>query len=211
MRFDVDSFREIADSLVRNKSRSLLTGFGVFWGVFMLLFMLGGGQGIKDAIYANFEGFATNTAIMVSSQTSEPYKGFKEGRYWEMTYTDVERLKQMIPELETVTPTVSSWGSAIVRGSNTTQGSLKGVYQRYEKQYPGIVRAIHQENAGHGGAVNTGIREATGVFFKNIDSDDWADTGVLLTTKYLMMAMMSSLVRTRVSGSMSRFSLRLMR
>ena len=133
MRFDVDSFREIADSLVRNKSRSLLTGFGVFWGVFMLLFMLGGGQGIKDAIYANFEGFATNTAIMVSSQTSEPYKGFKEGRYWEVTYTDVERLKQMIPELETVTPTVSSWGSAIVRGSNTTQGSLKGVYADYSK------------------------------------------------------------------------------
>ena len=43
-----------------------------------------------------------------------------------------------------------------------------------------IVRAIHQENAGHGGAVNTGISEATGIFFKNIDSDDWADTDVLL-------------------------------
>ena len=43
MRFDVDSFREIADSLVRNKSRSLLTGFGVFWGIFMLLFLMGGG------------------------------------------------------------------------------------------------------------------------------------------------------------------------
>ena len=54
------------------------------------------------------------------------------------------------------------------------------IAQRYEKQYPGIVRAIHQENAGHGGAVNTGISEATGVFFKNIDSDDWADTDVLL-------------------------------
>ena len=133
MRFDVDSFREIADSLVRNKSRSLLTGFGVFWGVFMLLFMLGGGQGIKEAIFANFEGFATNTAIMVSSQTSEPYKGFKEGRYWQMTYTDVERLKQMIPELETVTPTVSSWGSTVVRGSNSTQGSFKGVYADYAK------------------------------------------------------------------------------
>lgn len=54
------------------------------------------------------------------------------------------------------------------------------IAQRYEKQYPGIVRAIHQENAGHGGAVNKGISEATGVYFKNIDSDDWADTKVLL-------------------------------
>ena len=104
MRFDVDSFREIADSLVRNRSRSLLTGFGVFWGVFMLLFMLGGGEGLKQVITANFEGFATNTCIMVSSQTSEPYKGFKEGRYWNLTYTDVERLRRMMPDLETVTP-----------------------------------------------------------------------------------------------------------
>ena len=133
MRFDVDSFREIADSLVRNKSRSLLTGFGVFWGVFMLLFMLGGGDGLKQLVEAEFEGFATNTGIMVSSQTSEPYKGYKEGRYWQLNYTDVERLKMMIPELETVTPSVSSWGSTIVRGSNTSSGSFKGVYADFTK------------------------------------------------------------------------------
>ena len=133
MRFDVDSFREIADSLVRNKSRSLLTGFGVFWGVFMLLFMIGGGEGLKASIESNFEGFATNTAIMVSSQTSEPYKGFQEGRYWQMTYTDVDRLKQMLPELETVTPSVSSWGSTIVRGEYSTSGAFKGVYSDYVK------------------------------------------------------------------------------
>ena len=66
MRFDVDSFREIADSLVRNKSRSLLTGFGVFWGVFMLLFMMGGGEGLKKSLESEFEGFATKTCIMVS-------------------------------------------------------------------------------------------------------------------------------------------------
>ena len=133
MRFDVDSFREIADSLVRNKSRSLLTGFGVFWGVFMLLFMIGGGAGLKQTIEANFEGFATNTAIMVSSQTSEPYKGFQEGRYWQMNYTDVDRLKMMLPELETVTPSVSSWGSSIVRGEYSTSGALKGVYADFTK------------------------------------------------------------------------------
>ena len=104
MRFDVDSFREIADSLVRNKSRSLLTGFGVFWGIFMLLFLMGGGQGLKQLIMSNFEGFATNTGILISSQTTVPYKGFKEGRYWRLSYTDVDRLRLMMPELETVTP-----------------------------------------------------------------------------------------------------------
>lgn len=67
----------------------------------------------------------------------------------------------------------------IVDDGSTKDNTLE-IAQKYERQYPGIVRAIHQENAGHGGAVNKGISEATGVFFKNIDSDDWADTKVLL-------------------------------
>lgn len=45
----------------------------------------------------------------------------------------------------------------------------------YEKKYPGIVRAIHQENGGHGEAVNTGLKNATGLYFKVVDSDDWVD------------------------------------
>ena len=45
----------------------------------------------------------------------------------------------------------------------------------FERRYPGVVRAIHQENAGHGGAVMAGLRNATGLYFKVIDSDDWAD------------------------------------
>ena len=131
MKLDLDSFREIADALVRNKSRSLLTGFGVFWGIFMLLFMIGGGKGLKNLIGSTFEGFATNTAIMISSETTKPWKGFKEGRYWQLTFTDVERLKLMVPELETVTPVISSWGSTAVFGENTSSCSFKGVYADY--------------------------------------------------------------------------------
>ena len=54
------------------------------------------------------------------------------------------------------------------------------VAQGYEERYPGIVRAIHQSNKGHGGAVNTGIHEANGVYFKVVDSDDWVDSKVLV-------------------------------
>ncbi len=54
------------------------------------------------------------------------------------------------------------------------------IAKRYEAENPGIVRAIHQENKGHGGAVNTGIREATGLYFKVVDSDDWVDSKVLV-------------------------------
>lgn len=49
------------------------------------------------------------------------------------------------------------------------------IADRYEKKYPTIVRAIHQENGGHGAAVNTGIANATGLYFKVVDSDDWVD------------------------------------
>ena len=49
------------------------------------------------------------------------------------------------------------------------------IADEYERKYPGIVRAIHQENGGHGEAVNTGIRNAQGIFFKVVDSDDWVD------------------------------------
>ena len=133
MRFDVDSFREIADSLVRNKSRSLLTGFGVFWGIFMLLFLMGGGQGLKQLIMSNFEGFATNTGILISSQTTVPYKGFKEGRYWRLSYTDVDRLRLMMPELETVTPVINTGGREAVYGTGSTSVSVRGIYANYHK------------------------------------------------------------------------------
>ena len=62
MKFDLDTYREILDTLTRNKSRSFLTGFGVFWGVFMLVSLIGGGQGMKEMLNQNFEGFATNSA-----------------------------------------------------------------------------------------------------------------------------------------------------
>ena len=117
--FDTDTFREILDSILRNKSRSILTGFGVFWGIFMLMLLTGGSQGLKDLLNKNFEGFAQNTCIAFSNTTSKPYKGFKKGRTWEMTYSDVDRIKNLMPELETVTPTVGLWGKSVTRDENS--------------------------------------------------------------------------------------------
>jgi putative ABC transport system permease protein len=133
MRFDIDSYREIADSLVRNRSRSLLTGFGVFWGIFMLLFLIGGGAGLKQLVTSNFEGFATNTTIMFANNTSKPWQGYKQGRAWDLNYTDVERMKQMVPELETVTPVISSWGQTAVNGTNSVNANVKCVAADYSK------------------------------------------------------------------------------
>ena len=112
MRIDIDSYREIIDTLTRNKSRSFLTGFGVFWGVFMLVVLMGGGQGLKEMLYKNFDGFAQNTVIIGAEQTTKPYKGFRKGRWWTMEYKDIERLKQKVPELNAAAPILfSGWGS----------------------------------------------------------------------------------------------------
>ena len=122
MKFDIDRFREILDTLSRNKSRSFLTGFGVFWGVFMLVALLGGGQGLKELLQNNFEGFATNSAIIFAQPTTKPYAGFRKERKWSMVYSDVERLKRQVPELETVSPVDNK--VSISRGSGLSLTDL---------------------------------------------------------------------------------------
>ena len=132
-RFDFDTLREIGDSLFRNKRRTILTGFGIFWGLFMLLFLVGGGNGLKVKLSENFEGFASNTMVIVSSNTSKPYKGMKEGRYWSLTRKDVERLQMLMPELEVVAPLVSNWGQTAQYKGNTSSVSVKGIAGNYHK------------------------------------------------------------------------------
>lgn len=89
MKFDIDTYREIIDTITRNKSRSFLTGFGVFWGVFMLIVLIGGGQGLKEMLQKNFAGFATNSAMIWTQNTTKAYKGFRKGRYFSMVEKDM--------------------------------------------------------------------------------------------------------------------------
>lgn len=131
MRLDINTYHEIADSLLRNKSRSLLTGFGIFWGLFMLLAMLGAGDGVKGLLKSNFDGFASNAAVIVSANTSVPYKGFQEGRYWSLKYKDMARIKYLIPESDVVTPMISQWGQNAVYDAQTTSCSVCGVNADY--------------------------------------------------------------------------------
>lgn len=133
MRFDIDTYREIIDTITRNKSRSFLTGFGVFWGVFMLIALIGGGQGLKELLEKNFTGFATNTAMIWSNTTTKAYRGFNKGRSWSMDIKDVERLRQHVPELEVVTPLLFNGYKSVVYGDKTSSGSVQGVDQDYEK------------------------------------------------------------------------------
>ena len=134
MRIDIDSYREILDTLTRNKSRSFLTGFGVFWGVFMLVTLIGGGQGLREMLNRNFDGFATNTVMIWAQQTSKPYKGFRKGRFWSMDYKDIGRLHQRVPELDVVAPILfAPWGKSntAYRGDQKTTPRIQGVTPEY--------------------------------------------------------------------------------
>ena len=138
MRIDIDSYREILDTLTRNKSRSFLTGFGVFWGVFMLVALMGGGKGLKEQLDKNFEGFAQNTVMIWSQQTTKAYKGFRKGRWWSMEYKDIDRLKQQVPEIDAVAPILfSSW-----RGGNTAYYGDQKTTPRIQGTVPDLLRII---------------------------------------------------------------------
>ena len=126
MRIDIDSYREVLDTLTRNKSRSFLTGFGVFWGVFMLVALMGGGNGLKELLQQNFAGFATNSALVWAQPTSKAYKGFRKGRMWTMDYKDVERIRRSVPELDVVTPLLFSNGGTAYYGDRKATVGVNG-------------------------------------------------------------------------------------
>ena len=131
MRIDIDTYQEILETLTRNKVRSLLTGFGVFWGVFMLVGLIGGGAGMKEMLSKQFEGFATNAGFVFAQTTTKPYDGFRKGRWWVMDYKDIERLKAQVPELDIVTPNLSRWGCNAVHGDKKFSCNVKGLLPDY--------------------------------------------------------------------------------
>jgi putative ABC transport system permease protein len=77
---NVDKWQEIISTIKKNKLRTILTGFSVAWGIFMLIILLGSGYGLQNGVYSEFKGDATNYISVFPGQTSKEYKGFKVGR-----------------------------------------------------------------------------------------------------------------------------------
>lgn len=130
---DLDRWQEIWATITQNKSRSVLTAFGVFWGMFMLVVMVGAGSALQKGINSNIEGFATNSCFIWAQQTSEPYKGFKKGRQWEMKNSDIPVLLNNIPEIEYLAPVLFGGRGTnnVVRNDVAGSFSVKGNYPVY--------------------------------------------------------------------------------
>src|SRR5665648_447482 len=124
--FDIDRWNEIWSALTKNKIRSLLTAFGVFWGIFMLIVMAGAGKGLEHGVSDGIARFATNSAFFWTDRTSEPYKGFKRGRYWNMEAEDLVYLRNNVPEIEYITP--KNFGGRFNSGPNVIKGNKNGAF-----------------------------------------------------------------------------------
>jgi putative ABC transport system permease protein len=122
--FDIDRWVEIWVTITRNKMRSLLTCFGVFWGILMLVILLGSGTGMRNGIFNNFEGFATNSVFFYTDRTSEPYKGFNKGRMWDMRNRDIESILSNVKGIDAISPILFGGSSE----KNVVYGQLTGTY-----------------------------------------------------------------------------------
>jgi putative ABC transport system permease protein len=93
--FDIDKWQEILSTIKKNKLRTFLTGFAVAWGIFMLMVLLGAGNGLSNGVGSNFEGNAINAMWIWSRETSLPYAGFQSGRKIQFTMDDYHTIKRM--------------------------------------------------------------------------------------------------------------------
>ena len=125
-----DLFTEIWESVRRNKLRTSLTGFSVAWGIFMIIVLLGAGNGLMNSFNQDSEGFATNTMEIYPDLTTKPYKGYKAGRYMTLTEQDMTLLARQFPEIiDQVTTSVSKSGFSVTyKRKHINNMSLNGTF-----------------------------------------------------------------------------------
>ena len=134
--FNKDRWNEIMEVLTGNWFRTLLTAFGVFWGIFILLILLAAGKGMQNGIMTDFGDIATNTMFIWTQATSKDYQGLPKGRQFEFKLEDVETLNSSMPDLRFVSPRNRLRGFG--GGSNVVRGIKTGAYNVFG-DYPQII------------------------------------------------------------------------
>jgi len=138
--FDADRWHEIFYALKKNKLRTFFTAFGVFWGIFMLVIMMGSGNGLRNAVFADFGNMATNSVFMWTQRTTIPYKGFQRGRYYNFRNSDTQAMKDKIPEINLIAPRIQAWGGGgannVIRNERTSSFTIFGDYPDIQRIDP---------------------------------------------------------------------------
>lgn len=118
----IDIIQEIFQSLRRNKLRTTLTGLSVSWGIFILIILLGAGNGLKNGVSSNFSDRATNSVTLWSGTTSMPFEGLKSGRYLQFSEKEVNAIENQLSESRLVT-------ARITKNQDISYGAEYGSYQ----------------------------------------------------------------------------------
>lgn len=133
--FDLDRWNEIISTLRKNKLRTFFTAFGVFWGIFMLIIMLGSGKGLDNGVSQGMGDMATNSMFMWTQQTSIPFKGFPRGRRFNFNNDDTKALLNNISEIEYIAPKLRVRGGIgnnnVIRKERTAAFTIQGNYPEY--------------------------------------------------------------------------------
>ncbi|WP_025797053.1 ABC transporter permease [Hoylesella saccharolytica] len=120
---------EIWATTRRNKLRTALTGFAVAWGIFMLIFLLGAGNGLINANIQNMDAFLANSMMVGGGSTSKEYKGLKEGRPITLNDKDIAETKdEFTQNIESVGAEVGAGQQTFAVGDNYVSAQLVGVY-----------------------------------------------------------------------------------
>ena len=136
--FDRDTWDEIFESISKNRTRTIITSIGVFWGIFIYIVLAGSATGLENGFDDAFSGLSKNSMEVWVQRTSIPYKGFEEGRYPVFKLNDVDYLKNRVPEIQYIAPGLQAGaftGSPplVVRGLKSDNFNVFGNFPVYAK------------------------------------------------------------------------------
>ncbi len=130
---DFDKWQEILSSIRRHKLRTFLTALGVFWGIFMLVLLLGAGNGLHNGIEYQFRDDATNSIWVRRGTTSMPYNGLPKGRRIQFSNKDYDFLSEQYPEAENLTGRFYLSGDqTVVYGDKKLSFPVRGVHPGHQ-------------------------------------------------------------------------------
>ncbi|MDG1793878.1 MAG: ABC transporter permease [Flavobacteriaceae bacterium] len=130
--FDRDTWQEVYDSMSKNKLRTVLTMVGVWWGILLLIALLGAARGMENSFNRMFGDFATNSVFIWGQSTSKPFKGFQEGRGVNLKLSHAKKIEENIEGIEFVVPRNSNQ-AFVVRNFLSGSYSVNGDYPLLDK------------------------------------------------------------------------------
>lgn len=130
--FDRDTWQEVYDSLSKNKLRSTVTMIGVWWGILLLIGLLGAARGLENSFNRAFGNFATNSVFVWGQYTSKPFKGFQEGKEVQLSLSDANKIRDNVEGIEFVVPRNQN-GGLVIRNFLSGSFRINGDYPLLDK------------------------------------------------------------------------------